>query len=130
VRESFLPGGVGVTDDVTGGVVDQPDGQRGDQFAAVGLGEHPTAQSGLDEGQLGFAHLPFHAEQQAVVEGAGVIEAVLVADQRRGHRAELEELVPVRGVAGQPGAFQAEHDPGAAQRDLGDQWLEAFPVCR
>ncbi len=31
-----------------------------------------------------------------------------------------EELVPVGGVAGQPGAFQAEHDPGPAQRDLGD----------
>ena len=39
-----------------------------------------------------------------------------------------EELVPVGGVAGQPGAFQAEHDPGPAQGDLGDQVLEPFPV--
>ena len=36
--------------------------------------------------------------------------------------------MPVGGVAGQPGAFQAEYDPGPAQRHLGDQLLEAFPV--
>ena len=36
--------------------------------------------------------------------------------------------MPVGVVAGQPGAFQAEHDPGPAQRHLGDHLLEAFPV--
>src|SRR6185437_16124277 len=39
-----------------------------------------------------------------------------------------DQLMPVGGVAGQPGALQAEHDPGPAQRHLGDQLLEAFPV--
>ena len=39
-----------------------------------------------------------------------------------------EELVPVGGVAGEPGAFQAGHDPGPAEGDLGDQVLESFPV--
>ena len=38
------------------------------------------------------------------------------------------DKVPVGGVAGQPGAFQAQHDPGPAQGHLGDQLLEAFPV--
>jgi hypothetical protein len=36
--------------------------------------------------------------------------------------------MPVGVVAGQPGAFQAEHDPGPARRHLGDQLLEALPV--
>ena len=36
--------------------------------------------------------------------------------------------MPVGGVAGQPGAFQAEHDPGPAEGYLGDQLLESFPV--
>ncbi len=36
--------------------------------------------------------------------------------------------MPVGGVAGQPGAFQAQHDPGPAEGDLGDQLLESFPV--
>ena len=111
-----------------GGVVGQPDGQRGDQLAAAGLGQDPAAQPGPDEVQFGLGHLAFHAEQEPVVEGAGVIEAVFVADQRAGHAAELQELVPVGGVAGQPGAFQAQDDPGPAEGDLGDQLLESFPV--
>ncbi len=37
--------------------------------------------------------------------------------------------VPVGVVAGQPGAFQAEHDPGPAQRHLGDHLLEPFPAA-
>ena len=36
--------------------------------------------------------------------------------------------MPVGVVAGQPGAFQAEHDPGPAEGHLGDQLLEPFPV--
>ncbi len=111
-----------------GGVVGEPDGQRGDELAAAGLGDDPAAQPGPDEVQFGFRHLAFHAEQEPVVEVPRVVEAVFVADQRAGHAAELEELMPVGRVAGQPGAFQAEHDPGAAQGDLGDQLLESFPV--
>jgi hypothetical protein len=36
--------------------------------------------------------------------------------------------VPVGVVAGQPGYLQAQHDPGAAHADLGDQPLKSFPV--
>jgi hypothetical protein len=36
--------------------------------------------------------------------------------------------VPVGVVAGQPGAFQAEHDAGLAQGHVGDQPLETGPV--
>ena len=112
--------GVGVEDDVPGGVVDQPDRQWGDQFTAAGLGQHPAAQPGPDEMELSLAELAFHAKEQAVIKIARVVEAVFVADQGAGHGAQLEQLVPVRGVAGQPRAFQAEHDPGPTQRDLGD----------
>ena len=128
VPERALDGGVGVEDDVPGGVVDQADGQRHDQLAAAGLGDDPAAQPGPDEMELSLRHLPFHAQQQAVVEVPRVVEAVFVADQGAGHGADLQELMPVGVVAGQPGAFQAEHDPGPAQRHLGDQLLEPFPV--
>ena len=69
-----------------------------------------------------------HPQQEPVVKVPRVVQAVFVADQGAGHAAQFEELMPVGGVAGQPGAFQAEHDPGPAQRDLGDQLLESFPV--
>jgi hypothetical protein len=42
--------------------------------------------------------------------------------------ADLQQLVPVGVVSGQPRALQPEHDPGLAERDLGDQPLETLPV--
>ena len=111
-----------------GAVVDQADRQRHDQLAAAGPGDLPAAEPGPQEMQLILAELPFHAQDQSVVKVARVVEAVFVADQGAGHGAQFQELVPVGVVAGQPGAFQAEHDPGPAQRHLGDQLLEPFPV--
>ena len=111
-----------------GGIVDEPYGQRHYQLAAAGLGQDPAAQPGPDEMQLILADLPFHAQDQSVVKVARVVEAVFVADQGAGHGADFQQLVPVGVVAGQPGAFQAEHDPGPAQGDLGDQLLEPFPA--
>ena len=52
--ERALDGGVGVEDDVPGGVVDQADRQRDDQLAAAGLGDDPAAQPGPDEMQFSF----------------------------------------------------------------------------
>jgi hypothetical protein len=63
VPQRLLDGGVGVEDHVPGSVVDQSDRQRHLQFATAGLGEHPAAQSGLDEVQFGLAHLALHAQQ-------------------------------------------------------------------
>ena len=54
VPDRALDGGVGVEDDVPGGVVDQPDGQRHDQLAAAGLGQDPAAQPGPDEMEFSF----------------------------------------------------------------------------
>jgi hypothetical protein len=68
------------------------------------------------------------AEQQPVVDLAGVIEPVLVADQRVAQGAQLKQPVPVGVVACQPRAFQAEHDPGPAQRNVGHEPLEALTV--
>ena len=59
--EGALDGGVGVEDDVPGGIVDQADRQRHDELAAAGLGQLPAAQPGPDEMELSFGHLPFHA---------------------------------------------------------------------
>ena len=42
-----------------------------------------------------FRDLPLHAQDETVVEGARVIQAVFVADQGAGHGADFEELVPV-----------------------------------
>ena len=72
----------------------------------------PPRSRARTQWSFSLADLPFHPEYQPVVEAARVVEAVLVADEGAGHGADFEELVPVGVVAGQPGAFQAEHDPG------------------
>ena len=130
VPQRALDGGVGVEDDVPGGVVDQADGQRHDELAAAGLGQLPAAQPGPDEMEFCLREGAFKSQEEPVVEVPRVIQAVFVADESAGHPAQLEQLMPVGGVAGQPGAFQAEHDPGPAQRHLGDELLEALPGPR
>ncbi|HEX6527114.1 MAG TPA: hypothetical protein VF070_44940, partial [Streptosporangiaceae bacterium] len=77
--DGALDGGVGVEDDVPGGVVDQADRQRHDELAAAGLGQLPAAQPGPDEMELCLADLPFHPQNQAVVKIPRVIQAVFVA---------------------------------------------------
>ena len=52
--------------------------------------------------EFSFGHLPFHAQKQAVIEVPRVIKPVFVADQRAGHAAQFQQLVPVGGVAGEP----------------------------
>ena len=54
MRDGTADGGVGVEDDVPGGVVGQPDRQRGDQLAAAGLGQDPAAQPCPDEMEFCF----------------------------------------------------------------------------
>jgi hypothetical protein len=84
VADGVLDGLVGVADDAPRRVVGQPDGQRSRQFAAAGFVEDAAVQPGARVMQFGFAELPFHSQEHAVVEVGGVVEAVFVADQRAG----------------------------------------------
>src|SRR6516165_2206649 len=90
---------VGVECDLAGRVVDESDRQRRLELAAAGLGEDAAAQASAEEVQLRLGHRALEAEQEAVVEVAGVVEAVLVEDQGLRERADLEQPVPVGGVA-------------------------------
>jgi hypothetical protein len=82
----------------------------------------------VQEVQFGLAHRALEAQQQPVVEIARVIQSVFVADQGVVQGADLQQLVPVGVVSGQPRALQPEHDPGLAERNLGDQPLETLPA--
>ena len=56
-----------------------------------------------------------------------VINAVQVAQQRPGQRAQLQQLMPLPARPGQPGHLDAQHDPHMIQPHLGDQRREARP---
>jgi len=78
--------------------------------------------------QLRLAHDARQAQEQPVVVGARVVQALTVADDHAEDRAQLQQLVPVAVVAGQARSVQAQHQPGLAQADLGDQALEAVAL--
>jgi hypothetical protein len=95
VRDRPAHFGVRVERHVAQLVIGQPDRQPDAQLAAGGLGEQSALKAGADEVQLGLRDRAFEAEQQPVVDLAGVIEAVLVADQRPRQRTQLQQPVPV-----------------------------------
>ena len=75
--------------------------------------------------QLGLAHRALEPEQQAVVEAGRIVDAVLVEDEGRGQRAQLDQPMPIGRVARQAGDLEAHDDAGLAERDFADEFLEA-----
>ena len=80
--------------------------------------------------ELGFTHRALQPQQQPIVEMGGIIHAVFIENERVRERAQLEQAVPVRGIARQAGDFEPEHNAGAAEADLGHQALKALAVGR
>src|ERR1700761_1823784 len=85
-------------------------------------------QTQADLVQFGFAHDPRQAEQQPVVIGTRVVEALAVGEDHAKQRAQFEELMPIAVVARQSGGIQAAHEAGVAEPDLSDQPLETVPL--
>src|SRR5215213_8461832 len=82
----------------------------------------------LEDVQFRLAHGALEAQQQAVVVGAGVVDAVRVADQRVEERAHFQELMPVAARARQARALDAEPQSPMAKPDLGDKALETGSI--
>jgi hypothetical protein len=78
--------------------------------------------------QLRLAHGALETEQQTVVEVGRIVDAVLVEDEGVGEGADLEQPVPVGGVAGEARDLEAEDDAGVAEPDLGDERLEGLAI--
>src|SRR5260370_15691249 len=78
--------------------------------------------------QFRFRHSAFQPEHQPIVEAGWVIGAVLVQDQRSGYRAQLQQPVPIRGVAREPGHRQTHHDPGFTEGHLAHEFLKAVAM--
>ena len=112
--------GIRIKRDPVQRIVDQSHRQRHLQGPAPRLIQQAAAQPGVEHVQLGLAHGALEAEQQPVVEVAGIVNAVLVEDQRVAQRGDLQQAVPVGRVARQPRHLEPEHDSGAAHADLRD----------
>ena len=126
--DGALDGFVGVELDVVEGVVDEADREGDLEFAAAGFGELPADEARAEEVELGGAHGALEAEEELIVEVAGVVDAVFVGDRGVGEGAELDQAVPVGRVPGEPAHFEPEDDAGAAEADFGDELLKAFAI--
>jgi hypothetical protein len=54
----------------------------------------------------------------------------MVDDQRSGHRAEVDQMMPVTVVAGQPRSFQRKHGTDGARADCCQQPSETWAFYR
>ena len=79
----------------------------------------------LQQPELELAHGALKPQQQPVVQMAGIVDAVVVDQQGIGQSAEIDQMVPVAVVPGQPRGFEREHGPGGTFADGRQQPGEA-----
>lgn len=70
------------------------------------------------------------SKQKSVVKVPGIVESILVENECVGECADLQESVPVSGIACQSRNLQAEHDAGFFQTDFRHQLLKSFAIGR
>jgi hypothetical protein len=126
-RDRLGNGLIGADDHVAVVVVVEADRQAVAQLALGGLVPQPGGEPAADQVQLRLAHRALEAEHQPVVVVGRVVDPIGVSDQRVGQRAQVQQLIPVGVVAGQPACLDAKDEPDLAQPDVGDQALEALP---
>ena len=109
-------------------VVHQAYRQRRLQRAPARLVQDAASQPRAQQVQLCLAHRALETEQESVVEIPGAVDAVLIKDQSVCQGTDLQQPMPVRGVAGQARDLQPEHDPDVTYADLANELLEALSV--
>ena len=63
-------------------------------------------------------------------EQAGIVDGGVIGDQHAGQGGQLQQAVPLRGVAGEAGDLQGQHDPDLPQLDGRHQPGEPVPLVR
>jgi hypothetical protein len=121
--------GIWIQDDAPVRVIEETHGERALQLAPPCLVEDASAQASVKHVELRLAHGALQAEQQSIVEVTRIVDAVLIQDQRLRERADLQQTMPVGGVASEPRYLEPEHDAGASHTDLGDEPLESLAVA-
>src|SRR5262245_56951725 len=101
------------------------DRHRQEEFATAGLLLQSLERALAEQRQLHLAHRALHAEQQSIVRVSGIVDAVLVDDQRADQSAELQQRVPVAPVAGKTRRFDRHYAAHAALADRRQQLIEA-----
>ena len=97
------------------------------QLAPTRLGAGGIEHAGAQHPELELADAALHAQEQPVVRPAGVVHAIKVDHPRLDEPAELQQVMPVTPIAGEPRGVQAQHGPDLAGAEPRHQPLEARP---
>ena len=102
--------------------------QQSQQLAPAGFIEPPALQPRPNLIELDFGDGAPEPQQQAVVEVAGIVDAVLIGDERVEGGGQFQQLIPIQIVARQARDLQAEDQAHLAQRQHRQQALVAGPI--
>src|SRR4029077_16998524 len=97
------------------------------EFTAPRLGTGGIQHPGAEHAEFELADAALHAEQQSIVRPAGIVDPVEVDHSRLDQAAELEQVMPVTPVAGEPGGIEAQNRSPPAATEPSPQPLEARP---
>ena len=96
--------------------------QAAPQFAAFSLVADAAVKPRADDMEFGFGHRALQSQKQPVIEKSRMIEAILVADERIGDAAQVEQPIPLGVVACHPGDFHTENQPTRPKATSGSSY--------
>src|SRR6266403_856571 len=97
------------------------------QLTAPCLGAGGVEHAGTQHAELELADAALHAEKQPSIRSARVVNPIQVDHSRLDQAAELEQMVPVAAVAGEPGGVEAQYGANLSGTEPRNQPLEAGP---
>ena len=115
---------VGLLDDLPGGHLEVADGNVQEQLATLRLVPAAAQQAIPKRDQFKFAHGALHSQKEPIVAVQGIVDAILIAQQRVEDAAHIDELMPVLVGSRQPAEFQPQDHPDVIQAHLRHQPLK------
>src|SRR5712691_8151555 len=95
------------------------------QLTAPRLGAGGVEHAGTQHAELELADAALHAEKKPIIRSARVVNPIQVDHSRLDQAAELEQMVPVAAVAGEPGGVEAQHSANLSSTEPRNQPFEA-----
>jgi hypothetical protein len=121
---------IGVKNNGVGFGVTQSHGQDEFEGSTPCLVEDSPLQTGTQHKKLSLGHGALQAKEKSVVKGCRIIEPFFIQNQGVGERTNLQEMVPIAGVACQSGDFQSQDQPDLPESDFSHEPLETQAVDR
>ena len=121
---------VGVEAEANLAVPDVTDRHADPQLAAPRLGSRRIVHPGAQDAEFELADTALHSQQEPVVRAARVINPVEINDACAHKTAELQQVMPVAPVAGEPRSVETQHSANIAGAEPGHQSIEPRPRHR